>query len=160
MTTRAVAARSDSNPGLIHYHFGGLGPLRLAIAERAGEEALGPLIAEILDATDMDAALDAIERGIERVSGDARLIRLSAQLVAGAGQDSALGQAFRQSIADARIAFADWLGAHRPAWSAERRRGASALVAALIDGLLLHRALDDTAPVGDALALLRDLARA
>ncbi|MFC7877998.1 TetR/AcrR family transcriptional regulator [Isoptericola sp. NPDC057391] len=157
VTTRAVAARSGTNAGLIHYHFGGLPGLRAALAQRASEAAVGPLVDMVLRSSDLDEGIDAIRAGIERLAADDRLVRLAVQLVAGAGQDPALGAAFRDSLAGARAAIADWVGARRPDWTDERRTGFAALVAALIDGLLLHRALDDHAPMTEALTAFRDL---
>ncbi|MEL7975836.1 TetR family transcriptional regulator [Isoptericola sp. F-RaC21] len=157
VTTRAVAARSETNAGLIHYHFGGLPGLRTAVAQRASEAAVGPLVDLFLRSSDLDEGLDAIRTGIERLAADDRLVRLAVQLVAGAGQDPELGAAFRDSLAGARAAIADWFGARRPDWPEDRRLGFAALVAALIDGLLLHRGLDENAPLTEALTAFRDL---
>ncbi|WP_198410782.1 TetR/AcrR family transcriptional regulator [Microbacterium halophytorum] len=158
VTTRAAAARAGSNAGLIHYHFGGLPGLRTALAERASADAIGPLIGPILRSGDFDAAISALQDGIAGLVADDRRIRLATQLIAGAGQDPELGAAFRQNLRGARAAIAEWLGRQRPQWPAERITGAAALIAAVLDGLLLHRALDDDAPLDAAIAALRGLA--
>ncbi|MBL3687000.1 TetR family transcriptional regulator [Leucobacter zeae] len=156
VTTRAVATLAGSNVGLIHYHFGGLPGLRLALAERASEEAIGPLIQVFLRSDDVDAAFDALQTGIADLVADERRVRLAVQLIAGASHDPDLGAAFRQDLREARAAIAAWLELQRPHWSAERIAGSAALFAALLDGLLLHRALDEDAPLEVALTVLRE----
>ena len=42
VTTRAVAERAGTNPGLIHYHFGGLPGLHAAIFRRATDLVVNP----------------------------------------------------------------------------------------------------------------------
>lgn len=157
VSTRAVAARSGSNAGLIHYHFGGLPGLRLAVAEKAGEAAVGPIVATFLASSSITEALDAIEKGIANLTADERLVGLAVQLIAGASQDPELGAAFRQSLAEARTSIADWASEVRPDWSRDQCFGFAALVAALIDGLLLHRGLDENAPVRQALIAFAEL---
>lgn len=160
MTTRAVAVRAGSNAGLIHYYFGGLPGLRTALADRASADAIGPLIEPILESGGLDEAISALQDGIATLVADDRRIRLATQLIAGAGLDPELGAAFRQNLRDARVAIAEWIGRQRPHWSAERVTGAAALVAAVLDGILLHRALDDEAPLDAAITALRGFAAA
>lgn len=155
ITTRAVATRADSNPGLIHYHFGGLGGLRLALAARASDEAIGPLVSALLRSADVAEAIDALQAGITDLVADDRRVRLAAELTAGASHDPELGAAFRENLREARSAIGDWVAARHPRWPADRTAGVAALVAALLDGLLLHRALDPHAPLPEALATLR-----
>ncbi|WP_119697188.1 TetR/AcrR family transcriptional regulator [Microbacterium halotolerans] len=155
VTTRAVAARSASNAGLVHYHFGGLSGLRMALAERAAERAVGPLVGMLLNSADFDEAISAVHVGITELASDDQRVRLAAELVAGAGHDSQLGAAFQKNLSGARDAITGWVGAQRPQWSQERRKGVAALAAALLDGFLLHRALDESAPLAEAVTALR-----
>lgn len=155
VTTRAVATRAQSNPGLIHYHFGGLPGLRAAIAERASAEAIGPAVDPLLQAEDVDSAIDALDDGITRLVADDRRIRLAAELMAGARHDPAVGAAFQRNLEGARAGLEAWFADRYPHWPAERAAGTAALAAALFDGLLLHRALDETTPMSEALATLR-----
>ncbi|WP_282781909.1 MULTISPECIES: TetR family transcriptional regulator [unclassified Nocardia] len=157
VTTRALAARSGANAGLIHYHFGGLPGLHLAIAERAGERALAPVVDALLGASDAHSAIAAMRSTISRVATDDQMVRLAVELVSGTRQDPALGVALRESLREARERIAEWLGDLNPEWTPAQRSGAAVLVAALLDGLLLHRELDDELPIDPALAVLGTL---
>ncbi|MDH6197681.1 AcrR family transcriptional regulator [Mycobacterium frederiksbergense] len=157
VTTRAVAARSEANVGLIHYHFGGLPGLRLAVAERAGEAAITPVVDALLSSPDARSAIDAMRETVSRVATDHQMVRLAVELVSGTRQDPALGEALRDSLREARDRIADWLGRLRPEWTPERRIGAATLVAALLDGTMLHRELDDDLPIDPALTVLGEL---
>ncbi|MFI6575289.1 TetR/AcrR family transcriptional regulator [Nocardiopsis sp. NPDC050513] len=157
VTTRAVAARGGANVGLIHYHFGGLPALRLEIARRAGDTVMTPVVEALLAAPDARSALDAMRGVVPRVTGDERVVRLSVELIAGAIRQPELGDALREGLREARGQVADWLGTLHPHWPAERRAGAAMLVAALLDGMVLHHLLDAELSVEPALAALGEL---
>lgn len=157
VTTRAVAERAGANLGLIHYHFGGLQALRLAIAERAGEVIIGPVLAGFLGAPDERAALEALRRVIPETTGDTRVVKLATELITEGFRDPVLGEMSRDQLRVAREQIAERLARLRPEWSRERRLGAAVLVAALLDGLMLHRLLDAELPTDHALTALADL---
>ncbi|WP_030105525.1 TetR family transcriptional regulator, partial [Actinoalloteichus caeruleus] len=116
VTTRAVAERATANVGLIHYHFGGVGNLHRAIAERAGDLVINPVIDELLEASDEQAALDTL-RGLLPSSGSTRASRLAVELVVGAMRDSNLGAVMRDQMRQSRAQAADRLATLRPHWS-------------------------------------------
>ncbi|MFI6707788.1 TetR/AcrR family transcriptional regulator [Nonomuraea sp. NPDC050478] len=157
VTTRAVAERAMTKPGLIHYHFGGLPGLRTAIARRAGELIIGPLLDELLAAEDDRQALTVVQRLTSETAGDERMIRMGVELIAGAMRDPALGEVLRDELRRARERLGRRLGELHPDWSTGRRSGAATLVAALIDGLMLHRMLDPGLDTGEAMAAVEDL---
>ncbi|MFE9336275.1 TetR/AcrR family transcriptional regulator [Streptomyces sp. NPDC007063] len=157
VTTRAVAARGDANVGLIHYHFGGLPALHLAIARQAGEDVMMPLVEDLLSSPDAGTALDALRNAVPRITEDEKTLRLAVELTAGALRNPEIGEALRQGLREARVRIADWLGTLDPQVPAERRAGAATLVAALIDGMMLHQLLDEEVPVEAALTALGDL---
>ncbi|MDF4253658.1 TetR family transcriptional regulator C-terminal domain-containing protein [Streptomyces sp. WMMB303] len=157
VTTRAVAARGDANVGLIHYHFGGLPALHLAIARQAGEDVMMPLVEDLLSSPDARTALDVLRNAVPRITEDEKTLRLAVELTAGALRNPEIGEALRQGLREARARIADWLGTLDPQVPAERRAGAATLVAALIDGMMLHQLLDEEVPVQAALTALGDL---
>ncbi|WP_308250852.1 TetR/AcrR family transcriptional regulator [Nonomuraea rhizosphaerae] len=157
VTTRAVAERAGANPGLIHYHFGGLPGLHVAIARRAGELVISPLVSVLLGAADERAALALMRDLLPRTTGDERTTRLAVELIAGAMRDPALGEVLRRQMDEARAETAARLAALHPAWTAGQRAGAATLVVALVDGLMLHHLLDPGLPVDEALAALAGL---
>ncbi|AUS79834.1 TetR/AcrR family transcriptional regulator [Actinoalloteichus sp. AHMU CJ021] len=156
VTTRAVAERATANVGLIHYHFGGVGNLHRAIAERAGDLVINPVIDELLEASDEQAALDTL-RGLLPSSGSTRASRLAVELVVGAMRDSNLGAVMRDQMRQSRAQAADRLATLRPHWSASRCAGVATLVVALLDGLMLHLVLDEDLPTEEALAAIEEL---
>ncbi|MFF0864049.1 TetR/AcrR family transcriptional regulator [Nonomuraea sp. NPDC003560] len=160
VTTRAVAERAGTNPGLIHYHFGGLPGLREAIFRRATDLVVGPLVTELLAADDERAAL-ALLRGLPaRAAADGPTTRLAAELIVGATRDPALGAVLRDELRRARGRIATRLGRLRPGWPADRLDGVATLVTAAIDGLMLHHMIDPALPVGAALSAVEDLLEA
>ncbi|MEU4513504.1 TetR family transcriptional regulator C-terminal domain-containing protein [Nonomuraea wenchangensis] len=160
ITTRAVAERAATRPALIHYHFGGLPGLRTAIARRAGELIIGRFLDELLAAEDERQALAVAQRLMPEATGDERTIRLGVELIAGAMRDPALGDVLRDDLRKARERLDRRLGELHPEWSPGRRSGVATLVAALIDGLMLHRMLDPRLETGEAMAVIEDLSGA
>ncbi|WP_329468440.1 TetR/AcrR family transcriptional regulator [Streptomyces sp. NBC_01431] len=157
VTTRAVAERAGTNTGLIHYHFGGLPGLHAAIARKAGDEVITPVVDALLEAQDPNAALGSVRDLVPATTGDGRTMRLAVEVMAGALRDPALGEVVRDGLRQARARIGERLGEFHPSWSEARRTGAATVVAALLDGLLLHRLLDASLPVDEALAALGDL---
>ncbi|MBB5084558.1 TetR/AcrR family transcriptional regulator [Nonomuraea endophytica] len=157
VTTRGVAERAGTNPGLIHYHFGGLPGLHAAIARAAGELVIGPLVTELLGAVDARAALGRIRDMLGETTGDERATRLAVEVIAGAARDPALGEVLREQLRQARGQIGEALGRMHPEWPAERRAGVAVLVTAAVDGLMLHYLLDPGLPVGQAVSAAEGL---
>ncbi|NUP76882.1 MAG: TetR/AcrR family transcriptional regulator [Nonomuraea sp.] len=157
VTTRAVAERAGTNPGLIHYHFGGLPGLHEAIFRRATDLIVEPLVTELLNAEDERAALALMRHLTPATTGDDRATRLAAELITGATRDPALGTVLRDELRRARAGIAARLGQLRPGWSPARLDGVATLVAATIDGLMLHHMIDPDLPVGEALSAVEAL---
>ncbi|GAA4235355.1 TetR family transcriptional regulator [Actinomadura meridiana] len=157
VTTRAVAERAGTNIGLIHYHFGGLPGLHSAIASRAADEIITPIIDALLDAPDFAAALDTVRALVSATPGDGRMMRLAVELMPGALRDPAMGEVLRDGLRQARARIGERLGELHPSWSEARRTGAATVIVALLDGLMLHRLLDTSLPVDETLDALADL---
>ncbi|MEV4567796.1 TetR/AcrR family transcriptional regulator [Nonomuraea sp. NPDC049419] len=177
ITARAVAERAGTNPGLIHYHFGGLPGLHAAIFRRGTDLLVNPLVDELLAAKDERAALDAVRMLLPRTAadelayrpaadgvpasgpaaGDEDGSRLAAELIIGATRDPALGAMLRDELRRARQHIADRLRALHPGWAAGHAAGVATLVVAAIDGLMLHRMIDGELPVGEALEVAEGL---
>ena len=157
ITTRAVADRAGANLGLIHYHFGGLAALRLAIAQQATDEVIGPVVGGFLAAADEREALDALRRLLPETTADLRVTRLATELMTEGFRDPVLGEMSRDGLRAAREHVAVRLERLRPDWSPARRTGAAILIAALLDGLMLHCLLDPELEIDAALTALTDL---
>ncbi|MFI6925313.1 TetR/AcrR family transcriptional regulator [Nonomuraea spiralis] len=157
VTTRAVAERAGTNPGLIHYHFGGLPGLHEAIFRRATDLVVTPLVTELLNAEDERAALTLMRAMPDRTAADEPTTRLAAELIVGATRDPALGVVLRDELRRARGLIATRLASLRPGWTAARLDGVATLVTAAIDGLMLHYMIDPDLPVDAALSAVEDL---
>lgn len=157
VSTRAVAERAGTNPGLIHYHFGGLAGLHAAIFRQAVDLIVGPMVAELLAAPDERAALESMRELLVRAPADEAGSRLAAELIVGAMRDPALGAVLRDELRQARAHIADRLAALHPDWPRGRTSGAATLITAAIDGVMLHHMIDGELPVGDALSAAADL---
>ncbi|NUR91229.1 MAG: TetR family transcriptional regulator, partial [Nonomuraea sp.] len=81
VTARAIAERAGTNPGLIHYHFGGLPGLHAAIFRRATDLLINPLVEELLGAGDERAALSMIRTLLPATPADVPSSRLAAELI-------------------------------------------------------------------------------
>ncbi|MFD1938450.1 MULTISPECIES: TetR/AcrR family transcriptional regulator [Nonomuraea] len=157
VTTRAVAERADTNLGLIHYHFGGLKELHVMIARRAGEMVIEPLLAQLLAATGERAGVESLRHLLPAAVDDDHVTRLSVELVAGALRTPEIGEVLRDQLRFARERIAAWLGDLHPQWSPSRCLGAATLITGLLDGLVLHRLLDQELPAREAVSALGDL---
>ncbi|QKW37312.1 TetR family transcriptional regulator C-terminal domain-containing protein [Actinomadura sp. NAK00032] len=157
VSTRAVAEQAGTNPGLIHYHFGGLAGLHAEVFRQATDLVLGPMLAELLSAPDERAALETMRSMLARTPADEQSTRLAAELIVGAMRDPALGAVLRDELRRARAQIAGRLRELHPGWPRSRPAGVAALIAASIDGLMLHYMIDGELPVGDALTAVEEL---
>lgn len=153
VTTRAVAQRGRANTGLIHYHFGGLPGLHRAVARRAGQMIIDPLVDALREADDVPTMIGMVGAAIEG-GADEKTTRLAVELFAGAMRDPALGEVVGDELRGARHRLAEHLGRLRPRWPRERATGTAALILAVLDGLMLHLVLDQETPARAALAAL------
>ncbi|MGW0705614.1 TetR/AcrR family transcriptional regulator [Streptomyces sp. NPDC002643] len=154
VTTRSVAERAGANLGLIHYHWGGLQPLKRAIARRAGEMVFGPPTIQLLESADLDELLEKLPAMVAPSSDDLTT-RLTVELIAGAVRDPELGEVLRESLAEARSHLTDWLQTHLP----DAPQGTATLLVALLDGLFLHHMLDPGMNSAEAIDALARIAR-
>lgn len=156
VTARAVAERAGTHQGLVHYHFGGLPPLKRAVAAAAVQEAFEPALAVLTAADSWPAGMAAVLRAAAQHS-DPATARISAELVAASLQDPEVGDLMRQTLADARARLVPWLAGA----GADQPEGLATLLIAALDGLLLHRlldpalALEQVAGAAEALAVRR-----
>jgi AcrR family transcriptional regulator len=137
VSTRLVADRADVTPGLVHYHFASL-PALLA------EAALGPMRALVAEATrslaDAPSATEGIRTllaALDAYDGRDPTSLLFAETYLAATRDDDLRREIGGLVADLRAALARRLAAAGVAQPAET----AAVLAAAVDGMILHRAL-------------------
>lgn len=140
VTTRAVAAKAGVNPGVVHYHFASVPALlREATLDAAYHVFVQPfdLLGQIDDLGDglrlMTTAANAIDP--RDPSG---LFLYEAFLAA--ARDDEMRRAFAEMLDGVRTRVARWLErvAH-----VEDPAATAAVLAAVLDGYILHRTIDD-----------------
>ncbi|AKC39805.1 putative DNA-binding transcriptional regulator [Mycolicibacterium phlei] len=157
VTTRAVAARADTNPGVIHYHFGGLPGLHCAVARQTCELVISPLVTMFLDAPDTRTALRTMRDALPQTASDDHTMRLAVELISGATRDSALGSALAAKLKEVRAEIADHVRIRHPEWTRRRAAGMATLIIAFMDGLVLHHSVDPNIETAEAFSLLESL---
>ncbi|TYB42525.1 TetR/AcrR family transcriptional regulator [Actinomadura chibensis] len=151
ITARAVADRARIRPGLLHHYFNGLPGLHVAVARRATEMVVDPVLDALLAAPDTASAVAAMRAGVPAVAAE-RNLRLAAELLVRALRDPRMGAERRDWTRAVRGRVAARLAETCPDWPAERREGTAMLCTAVLDGLMLQLILDPDQPAEPALA--------
>jgi AcrR family transcriptional regulator len=140
VSTRILAERAGVTPSVVHYHFS-------SVQEVLAEAAIGTMrqvvaAADFSAASTPAAAVDAMMAAVEQYDGTDPTSLLFIETYLAATRDERLRAQITTVVTEFRARVADWLAIHQvpdPAATA-------AVLAATIDGLLLHRALEPDAP--------------
>lgn len=162
VTSRAVAERARANNALVHYYFGSVDALRRAAVAHAVEKELEGPVEAILQAEDaLDGVSAAIRDLVDRGPGTAGQRVMAEALLQGL-RDAELREDGARQIRTFRELLAGRLAENRAAGLLRGDadpEGLAVLLAALMDGLLLHVLIDhgtDAAGATDGLlGLLR-----
>ncbi|MDL4821935.1 TetR/AcrR family transcriptional regulator [Actinomadura opuntiae] len=162
VTSRAVAERAEANNALVHYYFGSVDALRRAAVMHGIERELEGPVNAILQAPDV---LDGVEQAVAvlTASGGGPGQRVMAEALVAGLRDAELRE---QSAVQLRM-FRDLVAARLTAdRDAGRLRpdadpaGLAVVIAALLDGLLLHALMDPATDAAGAAASVTALLRA
>lgn len=137
VSTRLLAQRAGVAPGLVHYHFQGLQVLlrEAVITEmRRLLAATGPMLER---AENAEAGLGAMLGFLDDYTGDDAMSLLFIEAYLAATRDEELRVELAGLVDELRQDLARWLGEHGRAMPEET----ASVLAAAIDGVLLHRAL-------------------
>ncbi|WP_165978015.1 TetR/AcrR family transcriptional regulator [Actinomadura darangshiensis] len=151
VTAKAVAERNRIRPGLLHHYFGGLPGFHIAIAARAHALVLEPLLDVIVDTPDITAAAKATRGAVAARFTDGRYLRLMGEILVRALRDPTMGTQRRNWTHTAHEKLVVRLEELHPQWSLECRTDTAALLAALLDGLIVQQILAVN-PEGDSAA--------
>lgn len=146
VTTRKVAARAGVQPGVVHYHFASVTDLLIDAAIQFSREALAAPMAVLDAAPDLASGLDRLLAAVDDLATDNGTARLLTESVLAATREERLRTQLRDLLADVRADFATWLRRHGHDTDVD---ATAAVLAATLDGLLLHRAVD-IAPAAEA----------
>ncbi|MFD9962327.1 TetR/AcrR family transcriptional regulator [Amycolatopsis sp. NPDC058986] len=153
VSTRVLAERAGVTPSVVHYHFPSL---RALLVEAVVAEMRG-----LLDETTSSLAavrspgdlLEAMLAALEPYDGNDPLSVLFMEAYLAATRDGQLRDAISEVVAGFRERLAEWLGARGIPAPAET----AAVLAAAIDGVLLHRALNPGITAAAVAPVLRRL---
>ena len=149
LTHRAVAARANANPGLVHYYFNGSDGLRVAVARAAASDSIGAVLNHVLAARDDAGLVRGIADALSGARQDAAAGRVTAELVSAAFSDPEIAAVIRAEFARGRERVQEWLGVRHPELTPALVRGTAAMMVAAVDGLVLHLVLDPDLRMGD-----------
>jgi AcrR family transcriptional regulator len=149
VSTRTVAERAGVAPGLVHYHFASLQALLTEAAVGAMREMAGNVDVVLRRAGSHVELVDLLVAELDRYTGTDPASLLATETYLAATRDPDLRQALTAILDDFRRRIARLLRGH----SVPEPDDTAAVLAAAVDGVLLHRALSPL-PGGAVVAVL------
>lgn len=139
VTTRLVAERAGVNAALVHYHFSSVQELLSTAAMQFAERVLGES-ADALRASEPSVGIERMLDDLSRFTGTDPESLLLAEAFLAAHRLPGLRASLAALVVDFRSRVAEWL---RSA-DVKDADAIALLLGAAIDGLVLHRALDES----------------
>lgn len=137
VSTRVLAERAGVTPSVVHYHF----PSLAVLLNEAVAGVMRQVLAEFVDTVQTPAeAIDQMLASIESYTGADPMSLLFVEAYLASTRDERLREEIGGLVARFRERLAGWLEQHGVAEPGET----AAVLAATIDGLLLHRGLGST----------------
>lgn len=137
VSTRVVADRAGVAPGLVHYHYPSIQALLIEAATTAVTDLTADLGALLTAAATPADGVRSMLAALDGYSGTDPTSLLFAETYLAAARDDDLRRTLAGILDDLRGRLADWLAGHGVADPA----ATAAVLAAAVDGLLLHRPL-------------------
>lgn len=137
VSTRVLAARAGVAPSLVHYHFSSVQELLRTAAVDALADALAEA-EQVLASADGAAGVAALLAQLDRHTGADPGSLLFVETYLAATRDEALHEDLRRLL----LAFRQALEGHLSRCGVPDPAGTAAVLAAAVDGVLLHRAID------------------
>ncbi len=138
VSTRIVAERAGVAPGLVHYHFQSLRVLLREAAVGVMRQVLAGTKPMFERAETLDAGVDMMLASLDAYTGSDPTSLLFIETYLAATRDESLRGELTVLVADFRRDLAQWLGER----GGETPADTASVLAAAIDGVLLHRALN------------------
>lgn len=142
VSTRILAERAGVTPSVVHYHFSSVQDVLTEAAITAMRQVLTATDELFTAATTPPVAIDALLASLEQYDGSDPTSLLFTETYLAATRDERLRTQIAALVTDFRTRVADWLTIHQVAEPA----ATAAVLAAAIDGLLLHRTLGPEPP--------------
>lgn len=138
VSTRTLAERAGVAPGLVHYHFPSLQALLRDAAMGMISDLLSAAEAMLDNARTVDAGIDTMLASLDAYTGSDPTSLLFTETYLAATRDEVLRRDLAALVAEFRRQLSRWLAVH----GASAPDDTAAVLAAAIDGVMLHRALD------------------
>jgi len=153
VSSRAISARAGINLALINYHFAGKKNLLEAMVDRAVTEITTSYIpAEA--GSDLSSFMSSSLRMVPGMVKDPN-VRVLAMAMLEATCDEEIASAVKRNLSAFRRLIEDI--AHANGLPDSKVSGLATLLAALLDGIMLHFLLDPTTDIEDAAETFKDL---
>jgi AcrR family transcriptional regulator len=137
VSTRILAERAGVTPSVVHYHFPSVQAVLIEAAITAMRQVLAVTDELFTAATTPADAVDAMLASVEQYDGTDPMSLLFTEAYLAATRDEQLHDQLAVLVTDFRTRVTDWLAIHQVPEPA----ATAAVLAAAIDGLLLHRGL-------------------
>ncbi|MGH3776046.1 MAG: TetR/AcrR family transcriptional regulator [Pseudonocardiaceae bacterium] len=138
VSTRILAERAGVTPGLVHYHFPSLQALLRDAALGMISDLLSAAEPIFEDARTLDAGVDTLLGSLDAYTGSDPTSLLFTETYLAATRDETLRIELVGLIDEFRRRLARWLDEH----GANTPHDTASVLAAAIDGVILHRALN------------------
>jgi AcrR family transcriptional regulator len=154
VSTRTVAEQAGVAPGLVHYHFASLQALLAEAAVGAMRDLAGSVGALLPQAHTPAELVDLLVTEVDRHTGTDPASLLATETYLAATRDPDLRRQLTAVLDDFRDRVAGWLREH----DVPDPDATAAVLAAAVDGVLLHRALTPL-PAGAVASVLHRIVR-
>lgn len=138
VSTRNLAQRAGVAPGLVHYHFASLQALLREAAMGTMRELLAQTVSAFDGTESVEAGMEMMVAALDAYSGDDPTSLLFIETYLAATRDQVLRDELTAIVVGFRSDLARWLAARGQDMSEET----ASVLAAAIDGVLLHRPLN------------------
>lgn len=138
VSTRIVADRAGVAPGLVHYHFRSLQALLRSAAIGTMGQVLATARPLFADATTLDAGMDLLLGALDSYTGNDPVSLLFTEAYLAATRDDILRDGLATLVVEFRRDLSHWLSG----LGQEAPDATASVLAAALDGMMLHRALN------------------
>jgi AcrR family transcriptional regulator len=152
VTTRLVAERAGVNAGVVHYHFSSVTDLLVAACSAVAEDMLDQIVRDLARQPDVASGVDWLLGELARFSGTDPTSLLLVEAFLAASRVPEMRARLGSAVVEFRAGVTTWLEAIGSGAEAER---AAVVLAAVLDGLALHRGLDPALDLAAAAGPLR-----
>lgn len=140
VSTRMVAERAGVRSGVVHYHFASVRALLHEAAMGTVRQILAGFAPILRQFDDVASGLDSILDALGQYSGRDTTSLLLFEAYLAATRDDELRAELSRVVGEFRELVADWLAGR----GQDSPRETAAVIAATLDGFVLHKAMDPT----------------